>query len=80
METIEIDKHRVRLWIRKAGGEISRNKLRRYRPKRSSWEPVEQALYELIESGEVIEFRNELEPLERGCGYAATRYKLASLQ
>lgn len=78
MQSIDVDKARLRRWLEIHGGEITRNRLRRYRPGRERWLPVEIALRELIAAGEIIEYRDELEPLKRGNGFAATRYKLAT--
>jgi hypothetical protein len=77
MTPIEVDKVRVRRWLTIHGGEISRHRLRRYRPQRSRWLPVEAALQELILDGEVIEYCNPLESIERGYGPPTIRYKLA---
>jgi hypothetical protein len=76
MNITTADHARIVRWIRHAGGEITRNRLRRYRPRRIAWEPVQKALDELILAGIVEEYRNELEPLERGCGKTTTRYRL----
>jgi hypothetical protein len=76
MTPVEVNKARILRWIESEGGEISRNRLRRYRPRKSAWEPIEVALLELIESGRVRIVRNDLEPLERGCGRATTRYQI----
>lgn len=67
---------RVLRWINNSGGEITRNRLRRYRPRRHEWAPIAVALEELIRAGIIECYRNELEPIERGCGPVTTRYKL----
>jgi hypothetical protein len=78
MDTLSLspNHHRVIRWIRLAGGEISRSRLRRYRPTAIRWQPIESALLDLIQQGIVEVRRNELEPLERGHGPVATRYRL----
>lgn len=72
----KVDCIRVLRWISIEGGEITRNRLRRYRPTRARWEPIELALSTLISAGCVEKRVNAMEPLVRGAGYPATRYAI----
>jgi hypothetical protein len=74
--TLSPDQYRVIRWIRIAGGEITRHRLRRYRPTIKRWKPVEKALLDLIEIGLVEVYFNKFESMERGCGRPSIRYRL----